>query len=215
MYKLRELRRSAVSLLFPNRCPFCDGIISATDYWCEECYGRLPFIQKPSEIPENLDGYLACCAYRGRAKAAVWRMKRGGYRYAPEAFSVIMTELAGEYVKKADIVTAVPTTFLRSVQLSYNHTEFIAKDIAKRSGKPFRRLTKKLHGSREQKKLSAAERLENARKSYKIIDNPYIEGKNILLVDDICTTGATLSVVAGLLKSAGADSIMSSRSRSG
>ena len=204
MYRAREICRSAVSLFMPNRCPFCDRLVGATEYWCEDCYNKLPFIEESSELPEHIDGIMSCCRYKGRARSAVLRMKKGSYIYAPEAFAVLMTELVGDIIQNVDIVTAVPCSFWRGVQLGYRHAERIAKDIAFRSNKPYKRLAKVSGKKLEQKKLNREERLENARNSYKIGDNKYILGKNILIVDDVCTTGATLSVIAGQLKMAGA-----------
>ena len=56
----------------------------------------------------------------------------------------------------------------------------------------------------EQKALSAKSRRENAMKSFYIKKNADVKGKRILLVDDVCTTGSTLSAIAGMLLDAGA-----------
>lgn len=207
MYRLYELRRRAVSLVLPNRCPFCDGVIGMTEYWCDSCYGKLSFVDEPPEAPENVDGLLSCCYYGGRARSAILRMKNGGYAYSYEAFAVMMTELVGELMQKIDFVTAVPTSRRRKRELGYAQAEKIAKDMARRGRKPFRRVLGVSKDKKEQKKLSRSERLENARNSYKIADKGYILGKIILLVDDVCTTGATVSAIAGLLKAAGAKAV--------
>lgn len=207
MYRLYELRRRAVSLVLPNRCPFCDKVVGMADYWCESCYGKLEFMTEPPEAPENVDRLLSCCYYDGIARLAILRMKNGGYAYSYEAFAVLMTELVGELMEKIDFVTAVPTSLERRCELGYAQAEKIAKDIARRGRKPFRRVLAVIKGKKEQKRLNMTERLENARKSYKIRDKKYISDKIILLVDDVSTTGATVSAIAGLLKDAGAKAV--------
>ncbi len=204
MYKLRELRRAALSLLLPNHCPFCDSLIGAFDYWCGDCYSALRFLDSMPEPTGSLDGIWSCCEYKERTVDAVHRMKDGLYIYAPDAFAVLMTELSADILERIDVVTSVPCSLKRRLELGYDHTARIAKDISRRRGFRYRRLLRVTGNKREQKRLSRAERIENARNSYKIVDNKYISAKNILLVDDVCTTGATLSAIAAKLKAAGA-----------
>lgn len=207
MYRLIEIRRAVVSLFYPNRCPFCDRIIATGCYWCDECYDRLKFIEDQPETPEFLDGMMSCCYYTGRAKSAVLRMKSGFYAYSCEAFAVMMTELVGELMQHIDIVTAVPSSRGRKAELGYAQAEKIAKDIALRGRKPFKKVLNVSKDKKEQKRLNRHERKENARKSYKIRDNKYILNKTILIVDDVSTTGATLSAIAEMLKREGADKV--------
>ena len=208
MYKLREFRRALISLILPNRCPFCDGLIGSSAYWCEDCYNALSFLKRMPQAPENMDGMYSCCEYRGKAVAAVHRMKDGFYSYAPDAFAVLMTELSGDITERIDIETSVPCSFKRKLEIGYDHTARIAKDIAHRRGLCYKRLLKVTKAKQEQKQLRRRERHENARNSYKLLDKKYIRDKNILLVDDISTTGATLSAIAEVLKAAGAAKVI-------
>lgn len=204
MYRLRELRRAALSLLLPNHCPFCDSLIGTFDYWCGDCYSALRFLERMPEPTGSLDGIWSCCEYKGRAIDAVHRMKDGMYIYAPDAFAVLMTELSADITERIDVVTSVPCSLKRRLEIGYDHAARIAKDISRRRGFRYRRLLRVTENKREQKKLSIKERFENARNSYEIVDDKYIIAKNILLVDDVCTTGATLSAIAAKLKAEGA-----------
>lgn len=208
MYKLREIRRALISLVLPNRCPFCDRLIGAAEYWCEDCYSVLPFLKRMPQSPMNMDGLYSCCDYTGKAVAAVHRMKDGSYVYAPYAFALLMTELSGDITERIDIVTSVPCSLKRRLELGYDHTAIIAKDVARRRRFRYKRLLRVSDKKREQKKLSRKERFENTRNLYKCIDKKYITDKNILLVDDVTTTGATLSAVAAELKAAGAAKVI-------
>lgn len=207
MFKLRELRHSAVSLVFPNRCPFCDRIVGMREYWCSACYEKLPFVDEPIEAPKYVDAVIACCYYTNKARSAILRMKKGGYIYSCDAFAVMMTEAVGGLMESIDCVAAVPSTLRRRYELGYAQAEVIAKDIARRGGRPFKRLLRAKGTKKEQKRLNSRERAENARNSFKIVNEKYIVGKTILLVDDVSTTGATFSAIAELLKLAGAKAV--------
>lgn len=204
MYRAREIVRGALSLFLPNRCPFCGRIVRINEYWCESCYDRLPFLEEQPAPPDGVDLLLSVCRYRGRARTAILRMKKGAFSYSPEAFAVLMTELAGSIMADVDIITYVPSSFKRVVQLGYSHGALIARDIAFRSRKKCVRTAKVTSEKKEQKRLNSRQRRENARNSYKILDKECIKGKNILIVDDVSTTGATLSVLAEGLKMQGA-----------
>lgn len=207
MSELYELRHSVVSLVLPNRCPFCDRVVGMREYWCGACYESLPFVNKPIEAPENVDAVIACCYYTRSARSAILRMKDGGYIYSCEAFAVMMTEAVGDLMESVDCVAAVPSTMRRRYELGYAQAEVIAKNIAWRGGRPFRRLLKAKGAKKEQKRLNRQERAENARNAFKAVNEKYIIGKTILLVDDVSTTGATFSAIAGLLKQAGAKTV--------
>ncbi len=204
MYRVRELGRAAVSLLLPNRCPFCNEIVGADRYWCGRCYEELPFLEKHQRPVSSLDGLYSCCVYRDRAMAAVHRMKSGFYGYAAEAFAVLMTELSGDITERIDLVTSVPTSFRRRMEIGYDHTARIARDVAGRRRLRYRRLLKSVGNRQEQKRLGRKQRFENVRGAYKALNRSAVAGKNILLIDDVSTTGATLSAAAAALKEAGA-----------
>ncbi len=203
-----ELRRTAAAVVYPNRCPFCDELIGIRDFWCDRCYARLRFISDPEEIPENLDGFSAVCRYGGRARTAVIRMKRGYYRYPIDTFAVLIAENAQELISAADIITAIPTGKERRIELGYAQSEKTAKLIAEMTRKPFKRVLEVTSDKREQKRLNYEQRRENARKAYRVIRPELVAGKSVLVIDDICTTGATLGAAAEMLKNAGARSVL-------
>ena len=202
-----ELRRAAAAVFFPNRCPFCDELIGVFEFWCERCYNRLRFLTGNEEAPQRLDGFSAVCSYTGRARTAVVRMKRGYYRYPIDAFSVLIAENAHGLISAADMITAVPTSRERKIELGYAQSELIAKMISEISGKPFRRVLEVTPEKREQKRLNTQQRRENALRSYRVSRPELVKGKSVLVIDDICTTGATLEAIADMLRAAGAVSV--------
>lgn len=205
--RLWELRRAAAAVVFPNRCPFCDELIGVTEFWCARCYNRLRFLTGQEDAPPRLDGFSAVCSYTGRARSAVIRMKRGYYRCSVDAFAVLIAENAQELITAADVITAIPTGCARKNELGYAQSELIAKMVAEMSKKPFRSMLEVTGDKQEQKRLNIQQRRENAQRSYCVSRPELAKGKSVLLIDDICTTGATLEAAADMLREAGAVSV--------
>lgn len=205
--KTWELRRTVAAFFYPNRCPFCGGLIGMRDFWCPGCIGRLSLLEDIRDIPGGLDGFSAVCRYSGAARTAILRMKRGCFRSPIEAIAVLMAENAAELIGCADVITAIPSSRKRRRELGYAQSEEIAKLISRMSGKPFRRFLAVNPGKSEQKRLTAEERRENAYQAFRIIPGTDIGGARVLLIDDVCATGSTLSAAAELLKGSGASEV--------
>lgn len=205
--KLWELRRAAAAFFLPNRCPFCDELIGIREFWCSRCYNRLKLMDDTEEIPQGLDGFSAVCRYAGRARTSVLRLKKGFYRYPIDAFAVLIAENAHQLIAEAELITAVPTGRRRRRELGYAQSEEIAKLVSAMSGKPFRRVLTVTASKKEQKRLNTEQRRENALSAYVLSAPEWVNGKNVLVIDDVCTTGATLGAIADLMKRAGAKSV--------
>ena len=202
-----QLRREAAAFFYPNRCPFCGGLIGMPEFWCSGCFEWLKPADPAEEAPKGLDGFSAVCSYTGRARSAVLRMKDGWYRYPIDAFAVLIAENARWLIESSDVITAVPSGRDRVRELGYSHSRMIARLCAEICRKPYRDLLEVTGEKSEQKRLTVPERWENARRSYRASDPEGASGRRILVIDDVCTTGATLSCIADKLRDAGAESV--------
>lgn len=107
-----------------------------------------------------------------------------------------------------DVVSFVPITKKREGWRGYNQAEILAKAIAEYFGKPLAPTLKKIKETKTQVGLPKKKREQNLKGVFKLAANkPGVEGKRVLLVDDVVTTGTTLNECARVLKSAGARSI--------
>ena len=111
-------------------------------------------------------------------------------------------------MKKYDIITPVPISNLRRRERGYNQSDLIAIKVAEFANITYYpKILIKIKNNKPQSTLNKEHRLENVKNVYKIQNLEKIKEKNILLFDDIYTTGATANECARLLKQAGAQEL--------
>lgn len=206
---MRRIKRALYTVsaaVFPVHCPFCGGVLPPHILYCQECAQRMSMISQ-YDIPDGLTGLAVCYEYDGEARDAVLRFKSGGEKHAAVAFSAMMTECCEEFIDRVDVVTGVPSSFEKRLERGYVPAFELAKGVALYADKPYKRMVALTGSKKEQKSLDRQHRIENAGKGLKIVNESYICGKNILVVDDVCTTGSTMSAVSMLLKENGANEI--------
>ena len=197
----------------PNRCPVCRKAIMWNELICSQCLKELPFLDK-CKIDKCEDYTSFVCSlfeYRGVSRKAIMNLKeRDGVNLAEFSANKLCDFLCKNKISdKIDLITAVPMRFLEKGDRGYNQAEVIAEYVAKRLNKPVdNRLLKCRRKKLAQHNLNKQERFINAQKSYKINKHHCdINGKNILICDDVITTGATISACAKKLKDIGAEKI--------
>lgn len=200
------LKRWLLDFFYPNRCPFCDKIIPYDEYYCSGCGG---FFSSPPEKEGHsfLDGLTAYTSYDTVSRAFVSEMKdnSNGYALSAAAYMIFKMLTEEDYIADVDCITCIPMRRKDIQKRGYNQTKLLAKEISGLLGLPFVPLLKKTKDTLEQKKLSAEERKKNIKGAFSLASKRYDPtGKNILIIDDVCTTGSTLSENARTLKSAGA-----------
>lgn len=146
--------------------------------------------------------------YSGRIKARMTDFKFGGRKQESEFFAREMSLRFAEVFPKArvDVVCAVPMTEKAKRKRGYNQSELLAKETAKRLFVPYEALLVKTRETKTQHSLKKEERLGNLAEAFAVKTGAQIRGKNVLLCDDIKTTGTTLKLCSReLLKNGAAE----------
>ncbi|MBQ5316143.1 MAG: ComF family protein [Oscillospiraceae bacterium] len=212
------VRRFLTDLIFPTRCPFCDGFIAYDRLCCEQCMDECRWTDEnicplcgKSVIKGCLCGkrlYDACiCAayYDGNAKKAIMSLKYEHDTQAAEVFGRVLRDMLS--VRGFDdIDTAVPVPLHRERlrERGYNQSELIAREIVRGTDIELRTdVLRRKPPRAEQHTLAGSERSDAAKEQYEST-GVSLEGKNVLLVDDVLTTGATLNACTALLRAQGA-----------
>lgn len=113
-----------------------------------------------------------------------------------------------ECIEHADILVPVPLYWKRLMQREYNQAGLLAKYIATKTGKKFvPNALKRIKQIHNQKGLNREERLKNVRQSFAVDKKKTFEGKRVLLIDDVWTTGATIETCCKILLKNGATEI--------
>lgn len=201
-------KRLLLDLLYPNRCPFCSEIIPFDEYFCKVCGRKL---SKPPEIAyaAGLDGFAAATVYDSVSIPFVGEMKNrnNGYALSGAAFKIYERLLETDMLSKADIITYVPMDKKGLYKRGYNQTKIMAAEVAGLSGIPCAGLLKKVKATAEQKKLGAEDRHTNVSGAFAVCGRVDVNGSRVLVIDDVSTTGNTLSEAARALKEGGAEKV--------
>ncbi len=200
-----------LDLLYPPRCAFCRRLLrEGEDGICRFCRDRLPYSGPLAvrEKPAHVDTCLAPLFYENRVRDSLLRFKFARLTGYAGIYAQIMVKCIDENEISCDIITWVPVSRKRLRERGYDQSELLALAVAKRMNKPCIRTLKKIrHTARQSRIKSDARRAENVRGAYCCVGSDAVSGKSILLIDDIVTSGATLSECARILKEAGAQSV--------
>jgi ComF family protein len=192
-----SIKRFLIDIVYPNRCPFCDKLIAHDKYYC--CIKGTLFENRAENKAENNSTIFV---YDDESSPFVYSIKDGGSGYAIAAAASMLCERLPDGV---DLITCIPTDSARIRERGYNPPALIAAEMSLQSG--ILCDTRLLIKTREialQKSLTAVQRRENVKGAFAVSRGC---SGCILLVDDVQTTGATLSEAAEVLISAGAERV--------
>lgn len=201
---------SILSLFFPDRCVFCKKITDKSRV-CEKCHDVLPETAGTRTVKrgEFFSSGIAPFYYIGIVRDSILRFKFGGRQsnvgvYADYCARLIKEKLDGKF----EIITWVPVSRRRKLKRGYDQSELLAKAISRELGVScVKMLTKKRDTPPQSTFTDIARRRANVSGAFKAIGQDIAE-KRILLVDDIITTGATLSECARVLLMSGAEDVV-------
>ncbi len=178
--------------------------------WCARCGFPLPDDAGPAAVcgacagrKPAYDSARAALAYDDHARRLILDLKRGGRRDGLPLFARWMSAAAGETLARADFIAPAPMHWTRLATRSFNQAAWLAQALARASGKRWKPAgLRRVKRRKSQAGLSASERRRNVGGAIKA--GGRFEGKTILVVDDVFTTGATLEACARALRKAGA-----------
>lgn len=208
-----------LDLLFPKRCVSCGKF---GGYICKDCFSKIEFVDKPvcplcqrqavggkthpgCLRPWGLDGLVVVCRYRGPVKRAIAKVKYKWIYDMEEVFVKLLGDNLWKFNLPAGLtMVPVPLHQKRRRWRGFNQAEILAVSLAKRFGVPFADNMRRIIETATQVGLKREDRRKNVRGAFALKSNGSVQGKNILLVDDVYTSGATMAQCAKVLKRAGA-----------
>ena len=221
-----------LSLFYPATCVVCSENIECSQYLCDACRSRAPRIVAPfcAKCSEPFPGAItqtfrcancehrtlhfdcAVAAYRSRGlvRRIVHQFKYSGQRYLRFPIAEWLGEtmrdprLAG---RPLDVIVPVPLHPARQRERGFNQAALLAERLGHSTGLPLYPALERIRYTTTQTVHDRAERIENLRGAFRLRKNRDVRDLRVLLIDDVLTTGSTLSECARVLKAAGAVSV--------
>jgi ComF family protein len=213
--------------LTPPRCLSCQSPIQTEASICITCWQKLQFVDAPVcnvmgtpfvydqgegilsaqalTEPPPWDKARAAVIFDDASKNYVHQLKYADRMEAGIFMARLMARAGQELVAEADIIIPVPLHRLRLWKRRFNQAAFLAKKIKPEIYNPH--LLNRIRATPQQVGLDANARRKNMRNAFAVTDKAKIENKCVLLIDDVRTTGATISACVAALKKAGAGNV--------
>lgn len=198
-------------LLYPWKCVFCESVLKDTDI-CRKCEEKLPYTVGDSAMQKFpfIDKCVSPLYYKDKVRASVHRYKFGGCSAYSRRYAALMSDCVENNLdcRSIDVISWIPLSKKRLRQRGYDQARLLAEEIAAKTGLPCRQLLQKVkNNSAQSLTRDAKQRRENVAGVYALDDGADVSGLRILLVDDVVTTGATMSEAARILRKEGAKSV--------
>ncbi len=226
----RWLRRAAgagVDLLLPPRCPACREIVERDGSFCVACWTGLTFITDPvcarCGVPFDIDRGPgtecgACLAapprfaaaragvvYAGAARTVLLGFKHGDRQHLVRIMAPQLVRAGRDWLGRDALLVPVPLHRGRLWRRGFNQAALLARAAARRSGTPLAvDALVRVRATSSSRGMGRRGRAANVRGAFSVRDSALVEGRDIVLVDDVLTTGATADACAAALLGAGA-----------
>lgn len=221
--QLDKVKTTLLDLVFPRRCLGCG---SSEDFLCSACRDSLPRIAPPicrrcgaplkrgelcarcQEAGPELDGIRSLFVFEGLARQAVHSLKYRHFKALAGSLGGLLAEYLASNPLPADVIMPVPLHPRRLRERGYNQSALLAEELGKRAGIPVMEngLLRAKYTPPQARSSDSAQRLANVQGAFLYRGEP-LHGRHVLLIDDVCTTGATLEACATPLKTREAASV--------
>lgn len=202
--------------LFPERCHLCDSPLGEGEHFvCPECLDMLAptnyhLMHSINPMEEKLVGgprfnRATGCFFYVADNSVARLIQDFKYREFPE-LAVHMGRLAANHLRDSgffegvDVLLPIPLHFLKRMRRGYNQAEQLALGVASVTGLPVGDNLKARTYHRTQTRLDREARERNMSRYFKLAHGQELEGLHVMIVDDVCTTGATLRNAARALQ---------------
>lgn len=227
-----EFLSALASLFYPPACVVCAENIEAAEYLCADCQRRAPRIVAPfcAKCSEPFPGAItqefrcANCAHRklhfdcavavyrsrGLVRKLVHDFKYGAQRHLRYPLAAWLRETLDDARLRGrhfDLIVPVPLHPARERERGFNQAALLAELLADSLQLPARPVLERIRYTTTQTAYDRAERMENLAGAFRLRKNRDVRDLRVLLIDDVLTTGSTLSECARVLKAAGAASV--------
>jgi competence protein ComFC len=220
------------SLFYPPTCVVCSDKVDGAEYLCPACQSRAPRITAPfcAKCSEPFFGAItqtfscancehrtlhfdaAVAAYRSRGpvRKLVHDFKYGRQRHLRHPLAGWLGESLNDprlRGRRFDLIVPVPLHAARERERGFNQATLLAELLAHQISVPLRPVLERIRYTTTQTAYDRAERMENLHEAFRLRKNRDVRELRVLLIDDVLTTGSTLSECARVLKAAGAISV--------
>ncbi len=231
---IRSFFRGLTDIIYPKECVSCKNTIvhnAVDDLVCFDCWTAIkenvpPFCIRcgrhldKKNLTKNVcphcirkeyyfDRAFSPCSFEGPIQELIHEFKYNGKDYLAKPLSRLLLNFIGEYrvpVEFMDMIVPVPLHQARLRERQFNQAALLSRYISEAfSRDQAEDILVRNRSTKTQADLTIAERLANVQGSFSTKENAPIQGKNILLIDDVLTTGATASEASCALKKAGAN----------
>jgi len=220
------------SLFYPATCVVCGANVERPEYLCADCQRRAPRIVAPfcAKCSEPFPGAItqafscancehrvlhfdcAVAAYRSRGlvRKLVHEFKYARQRHLRYPVAAWLRETLRDprlHGRHFDVIVPVPLHPARERERGFNQAMLLAELLAASTTVPLRAVLERTRYTTTQTAYDRAERMENLHGAFRLRKNKDVRDLRVLLIDDVLTTGSTLSECARVLKAAGAVSV--------
>lgn len=215
---------SFLELVFPSHCVVCHRLTSS--FVCPECLPKLPWIKEhclycglptPISLPNCrdcrhkktfFDQAKSVFSYEAEVKDVIYNFKYYDQKWLAAPLAFYLAGLCQKFpFHPEEVITWVPMTNLKKLSRGYNQAQLLAVNLAKVRKSSAIGLLIKPQSTAEQNSLSLKERKKNLKGAFKLAPKVTKLPSQVILVDDVYTTGATASECSAVLKKAGVEKV--------
>lgn len=203
---LRQAGIALLDVLYPPVCLICNAYAEPI---CEECRAQIQAVPPGGEVPLGLTGVVSVGYHEEALRTAVLKLKfqRDVALVAPlgQLLAEVFWSFKGEW--QADALVPVPIHWSRRWERGFNQSELLAQRVGRDLSLPVLPALVQVRKTPHQVGLGAAARRRNLRGAFTLRPQVDVRDQRLILVDDVRTTGSTLSECAAVLSSAGAQAV--------